>query len=141
MPPTHEWYGPIPGLLVYVTMIVISLTVFARRASFLVRLMMLGKPSVRWDQIGRRLKGVLVHVLGQGRLLTEFRAGLMHATIFWGFLILTVGTIEFFGKGFVDSFALPLISGQPYYLVPQDVFSIAVILAIGYAAFRRLVTK
>jgi len=141
MSPTHQWYGVVPGLLIYSAMIAVALAVFAHRAYFLFRLMMLGKPSVRWNEVGRRLRGVLLHVLGQGRLLMELRAGLMHATIFWGFLILTIGTIEFFGKGFVESFSLPLLSGRPYYLVVQDVFSVAVILAVSYAAFRRLVTK
>ena len=36
----------------------------------------------------------------------------MHATIFWGFVILTLGTIEFFGKGVTESFFLPLHVGH-----------------------------
>ena len=141
MSPTAQWYGVVPGWLIYSTMIVVALAVFGRRACFLFRLLRLGKPAVRWNEVRERLKGVLVHVLGQGRLLTELRAGLMHATIFWGFIILTLGTIEFFGKGFTESFFLPFLSGWPYYLVMQDVFSIAIIFAVSYAAFRRLVTK
>jgi Fe-S oxidoreductase len=141
VPATAQWYGFIPGWLIYDAVIVVALVVFVRRAYFLFRLITLGKPTVRWDEVGERLTGVLAHVLGQGRLLTEFRAGLMHGAIFWGFLILTLGTIEFFGKGFTESFFLPLMSGQPYFLVIQDFFSIAVMLAVSYAAFRRLVTK
>ena len=137
MSPTHQWYG----FLIFSLIIAVSLAIFAQRAFYLFRLMKLGKPAVRWDEVGQRFKGVLLHVLGQGRLLKEFRAGLMHATIFWGFVILTLGSIEFFGEGFTESFSLPLLSGRSYYLFMQDLFSVAVIVAIGYAAFRRIVTK
>ena len=100
MSPTHQWYG----FLIFSLIIAVSLAIFAQRAFYLFRLMKLGKPAVRWDEVGQRLKGVLLHVLGQGRLLTEFRAGLMHATIFWGFVVLTLGSIEYVGKGFTESF-------------------------------------
>src|SRR5258706_12734996 len=65
----------------------------------------------------------------------------MHAIIFWGFVVLTLGTVEFFGRGVTESFFLPLLSETPHYLVLQDLFSTLVILAVGYALFRRLVTK
>ena len=89
-----------------------------------------------------RLRSVIVNVLGQARLLRgDFWPGLMHATIFWGFCILTLGTIEFFGKGVTEAFYLPLLSNTPAYLILQDAFSLGVIVAIAYAMFRRLVTK
>jgi Fe-S oxidoreductase len=80
--------------------------------------------------------------VGQARLIGgDFWPGLMHATIFWGFIILTLGTIEFFGKGVHESFVLPFLSNTPGYLIVEDLFSVAVIAAVAYAAFRRLVTK
>ena len=65
----------------------------------------------------------------------------MHATIFWGFVILTLGTIEFFGKGVIEGFSLPLLSDAAPYLIAEDAFSVLVIVAVGYAMFRRLVTR
>jgi Fe-S oxidoreductase/nitrate reductase gamma subunit len=89
-----------------------------------------------------RLLSVIVNVLGQARLLRgDFWPGLMHATIFWGFCILTLGTLEFFGKGVTEAFYLPLLSNTAAYLILQDAFSLGVIAAIAYAMFRRLVTK
>jgi Fe-S oxidoreductase len=142
MSPTQQWYGPIPGWLPYSLVIAVALVLFFRRAYDLFRLLQTAKPVTRWDRIGERLNGVLVYVLGQKRLITgDLWPGLMHATIFWGFIVLTVGTLEFFGKGFAEPFVLPLVSGHPYFLVMQDLLSLGVILAVGYAAFRRLVTK
>src|SRR5712691_897362 len=142
MSPSHQWYGVIPGAVFFYALIVVAVVLFARRAAFLVRLMLIGKPAARCDHVPARLLSVIVHVLGQGRLLRgDFWPGLMHATIFWGFCVLTLGTIEFFGKGVTEAFYLPLLSNTPAYLILQDVFSLGVIAAIGYALYRRLVTK
>ncbi len=142
MSPTQAWYGMIPGWLAYDLVIVAALVLFFHRSYFLFRLLRTAGAAMRWDRIGERVRAVLVYVLGQKRLITgDLWPGLMHATIFWGFIVLTVGTIEFFGKGFTESFSLPLVSGQPYFLVMQDLLSLGVILAVGYAAFRRLVTR
>jgi len=142
MSPPHEWYGLIPGWLPFYALIVLAVALFARRVAYLFRLMTVGQPAVRWDDVPARLRAVLVYVLGQVRLLqNDFWPGLMHATIFWGFVILTVGTVEFFGQGVTEAFALPFLSGIPGYLVLQDVFDLAVIAAVSYAAFRRLVTR
>ena len=142
MSPSHQWYGFVPGWLPFYALIAIALVLFARRVDFLVRVMLTGKPAARWDKVPSRIRTVVVNVLGQARLLRgDFWPGLMHATIFWGFCILTLGTIEFFGKGMNEGFFLPLMSNHAGYLVLQDVFSLGVILAIGYAMFRRLVTR
>ncbi|MET0851213.1 MAG: (Fe-S)-binding protein [Candidatus Rokuibacteriota bacterium] len=142
MLPSHQWYGIVPGQLIFLAMIVVALALFARRAAYLIRLLLTGKPTVRWDAVPARLRGVMVYVLGQLRLISgDFAPGVMHAVIFWGFIVLTLGTVEYFGRGFVEWFGLPFLSDTPGYLILQDVFSVAVILAVGYAAFRRLVTR
>ena len=142
MSPSHHWYGVVPGWLLFYALLAVALALFARRAIYLVGLLTTGKPTVRWDHVPSRIRAVVVFVLAQFRLLSgDFWPGLMHATIFWGFMVLTLGTIEFFGKGVVESFRLPLLSDAPGYLILQDGFSVAVIAALAYAAFRRLVTR
>ena len=142
MLPPHQWYGVVPGWLIFYALIVVALGLFAWRVGYLVRIMLKGQPAARWDHVPARLQAVLVFVLGQLRLFrNDFWPGLMHATIFWGFLVLTVGTVEFFGQGVTEAFFLPGLSHTAPYLIVQDVFSLAVILAVAYAAFRRLVTR
>src|SRR5216684_8356267 len=142
MSPSHQWYGVIPGWLLFYALIIVALVLFGLRVAYLSRLMLQGKPAARWDNIPAGLRAVLVFVVGQLRLLRgDFWPGLMHATIFWGFCILTLGTIEFFGKGITESFYLPLLSNSPVYLILQDSFSLGVIAAIAYAAYRRIVNK
>ncbi|HYB42729.1 MAG TPA: hypothetical protein VEL75_13215, partial [Candidatus Methylomirabilis sp.] len=142
MSPSHQWYGILPGWVPFYALIAVALALFARRVSYLVRLMLKGKPDMRWDHLPARIGKVIVYVFGQARLIGgDFWPGLMHATIFWGFIVLTLGTIEFFGKGVSESFFLPFLSDTPAYLILEDVFSVAVIAAIAYAFFRRLVTR
>lgn len=142
MLPSHSWYGPLPGSLIFYAMIGAALVLFGRRVAYLLRLLLKGKPLPRWDHVPARVGRVVVYVFGQARLLSyDFWPGLMHATIFWGFVILTLGTIEYFGKGVSESFFLPLLSDSPLYLIAQDVFSVLVIVAIAYALYRRLVVR
>ena len=113
MLPSHQWYGIIPGGLLFYALIVAAAVLFGRRAFYLLRLLLKGKPLARWDHIPARVGRVIVYVFGQARLLAnDFWPGLMHATIFWGFVILTLGTVEFFGKAVTESFFLPAHVGH-----------------------------
>src|SRR5260370_4446211 len=142
MSPSHQSYGVAAVWLVFYALIAVALALFAWRAVFLVRVMLAGRPANRWDKIPARVLSVVVNVFGQARLIRgDFWPGLMHATIFWGFCILTLGTIEFFGKGVTEGFHLPFMSNTALYLILQDTFSLGVIVAIAYSAFRRIVTK
>jgi len=142
MLPSHQWYGIVPGSLLFYALIAAAAVLFGRRALYLLRLLMKGKPMARWDRVPARVGRVIVYVFGQARLLAnDFWPGLMHATIFWGFVVLTLGTVEFFGKGVTESFSLPFLSDTAPYLILEDAFSVLVIVAVGYAMFRRLVTR
>jgi Fe-S oxidoreductase len=142
MLPSHSWYGVLPGALIFYALIAAAAVLFLRRVVYLLRLLRKGQAMPRWDQVPARVGRVIVYVFGQARLLAnDFWPGLMHATIFWGFVILTLGTIEFFGKGVIEGFSLPLLSDAAPYLIAEDAFSVLVIVAVGYAMFRRLVTR
>ena len=143
MSPPHVWYGGVlPGAIFFYGLIVVALALFARRVVYLAQLVFKARPVQRLDHLPRRIRNVIVFVLAQLRLIGgDFWPGLMHATIFWGFMVLTLGSIEFLGKGVIESFELPFLSNTPGYLILEDVFSVAVIVALAYAAFRRVVTK
>ncbi|MGZ3441072.1 MAG: heterodisulfide reductase-related iron-sulfur binding cluster, partial [Polyangia bacterium] len=67
---------------------------------------------------------------------------LHHLGIFWGFLVVTLGTVELWANGLVGlSFTmLPSAIYQPLEW-GIDVFNLVVLIAIGYGFFRRLVIK
>src|SRR5215218_9943367 len=97
--------------------------IFARRARLLVRRLRMGKPSgvERADELPAGLRQEAVVVLGQRRLLQKLVPGLMHAFIFWGFLVL-FPTIAIPMIGIVDrESTLPWLGHQGWFALLVDV--------------------
>src|SRR5215210_4640072 len=61
---------------------------FSSRALQLYRIIRLGKPLGRFDDVPQRIRNEVVIVAGQRKLLQRLVPGLMHAFIFWGFVVL-----------------------------------------------------
>src|SRR5918992_5495909 len=77
-------------------------------------------------------------------MLRDRTAGAMHATIFWGFIVLTLGTIEILIQGVFPRFGFDDVLPRPLflgYVVTQDAFAVLVAAAVAYAYYRRLVLK
>src|SRR5262245_35965637 len=72
---------------------VIAVALFAHGVWRRMQLWRAGGPEHRFDRIPDRLRLVLTHVLGQVRVLSQAYPGIMHATMFWGFLALFMGTV------------------------------------------------
>lgn len=119
-------------------------------------------PAARFDDPGRRAGQVLRYVFGQARMFRYSAAGVAHAFIFAGFVVLALRTVILIARGFVgytpadllnlgfgvrpgpgfgfwlfDDDALP---GQLYLFV-KDVISVFVILGVGYFLYARLITR
>ena len=106
--------------------------------------MRLGKPEDRSDRTFARVWNVLRVGIGQTKILREPIAGAMHATIFWGFLVLTAGTVELLIAGVFPSFSYARFLPAPAYKgyeLSQDSFAVFVLGAIAFAYFRRLVLR
>ena len=81
------------------------------------RLWLGGRPEMRWDHIPTRVGLVIKYGLLQMRVLSQSYPGVMHATVFWGFLALFMGTV----LATIDyDFTLPLLGVKilkgPFYL-------------------------
>jgi hypothetical protein len=68
--------------------LIVAGALFGRRALLLYRLVRMGKPAARFADIPARVKAEAVVVVGQSKLLQRLVPGVMHALIFWGFLVL-----------------------------------------------------
>ena len=115
----------------------------------LVRFMWVGRPGIPVDRVPERLGSVVLYWLLQRKVMerptTPRKLGftsLHHLGIFWGFLVVTLGTVELWVNGlFGLSFTmLPAAVYQPLTWA-IDVFNLIVLIAIGYGFFRRLVIK
>ena len=133
--------GRVIGPLVLVLLLVVAVGAFARRTSLLLRLVKLGRPVERTDQVGARVKEEATVVLAQRKLLQRLTPGLMHAFIFWGFLVLLTTIVEAFGEVFTVHFAIPLIGRTGWLGLIQDVFMGLVIVGVCMAFFIRKVQR
>jgi len=115
--------------------------VFSRRAYLLYRLVRLGRPVQRFDDLPKRVEQEATVVLGQRKLLQRFGPGIMHAFIFWGFLILLTTIAEAVGEVFNRTFAIPLIGRTGWLGLIQDVFTVLVIVGIEMAIYFRKVQR
>ncbi len=112
----------------------VALAVFARNAWRLVAYLRLGRPDPeRFDDLRARFDDLGTFVLAQARMFRFTASGVMHALIFWGFLVLSLGTVELFGRGFSPGFAIPLVSDRPWFLFSQDLFAVLVLVGVAMA--------
>jgi len=135
--------GHFPSNLLFAVILVATLAFFVWTVRRLVAILKQGKPEERRDRMGQRRKAIVTYFFGQKSVLRE-PAGIGHFFIFWGFLVLSLGTLETFIYGFVPGFNYGLIFGATGYAIfgfLMDLFGAAVIVAIIAAAIRRFIVK
>jgi len=121
--------------------LIVAASLFGRRALLLYRLVRMGKPAARFGDIPGRARAEAVVVVGQSKLLQRLLPGLMHAAIFWGFLVL-LPTIVIAMIGAVDPHAtLPWLGSQGWYALLVDVFAVLVLAGVVTAFVIRKVQR
>jgi len=118
-----------------------AVALFARRAMLIYRLIRAGKPAARFDDLPARARAEAVVVIGQSKLLQRLLPGLMHAAIFWGFIVL-LPTIAIAMIGIVDKHTtLPWLGSQGWYALLVDVFALLVLAGVITAFVIRKVQR
>ena len=98
-------------------------------------------PDPRLDAPLARLKTVLVNGFLQRRMIRgEWRPGVMHAAIFAGFMILLARKLQLIAIGYDEGATYPGLAGHLFAAL-KDFVELAVLVACGYALYRRLVQK
>ena len=104
-----------------------------------------GRPDKRSGNFWKRIWSVVTQVFAQRRTLDETYPGIMHFTIFWGMLVLAVGT----ALATVDwdvthlFFGFQFLTGWVYiaFELALDILGLLVIVGLGMAIYRRYVTR
>lgn len=127
--------GAIVQLVLFLAVTGLGVYAFARAVIHRYMYVKLGQP-VDWDgRAKRNLRDFAVQVFGQTKLLKDRKSGLMHIVIFYGFIILQVGALDIIYKG-LSGRPLP-IPGYEAFVLLQEVTVTLVLIAMGYAAYRR----
>ena len=139
--PAQATYGPIPGRVLFALVSVLGVACFsyiiARRITPLLR----AAPDPRLDHLWSRVGRVLQFWLGQWKQPRYPLAGVLHITIFAGFLVLSFRSISLVLLGISERFAwLSNGAGNPYNII-KDYAATLVLLAVVIAAIRRLIFR
>jgi Fe-S oxidoreductase len=108
-----------------------------RKLAIVVRL----SKEPRWDRPLARIRTVVTNGVLQSRMVArEWKPGVMHAVIFVGFMTLLVRKVQLLCVGYDETFVYPGVAGGMFATF-KDGVEIAVLCAVGYALWRRLVQK
>jgi Fe-S oxidoreductase len=128
--------------LVFLIAFLCSIGYFLFSVRALVRILKLGKIENRFDNPVLRFKRMLIVAFGQSKLFREIVPGIMHAFIFWGFLVLLLAILESIGEGLFPGFSLRGLGPvYPPLIFMQDLFAGLVVLAVIMALYRRYVAR
>ena len=127
---------------ILITMIVVAgFTGFFYFARIKLRIVRALQSQNRWDRFLTRMKKVITFGFLQSRMIADdWKPGVMHTVIFWGFTTLLFRKIQLIVIGYDELFTYPFLAGG-WYAAFKDGIELAVMAAVIYALFRRLVLK
>jgi Fe-S oxidoreductase len=132
----------------FILLLAASVAFFARTIWLFGRALATGTadPRPRIDDLVGRFADVGIYFFGQKKVAEEgpqHRTSKHHLFIFWGFLIITIATVDVIVSSAIPGVSLALLPDllyQPLYLV-IDVFNGIVLLMIIWAVIRRTLVK
>lgn len=144
--PSREVFWNISYHWLLYPLLILTLAIFAIGIYRRIRLWRSGMSENRFDRFGQRLAGLLKFGIAQVRVLKERYPGVMHLSIFVGFVLLLIGTatVSF------DYDVWGLIFGQAsfirgnfylYFSLVLDLAGVLAIIGLLFAIFRRYIQR
>lgn len=121
-----------------------AFTLFAMRAKELVALLFtFSKPGPKIENIPARVNAVVMDVLLQRGIMRKIGPGIAHFMIFWGFIIITIGTVEMMVEGVFHGANMEALSFSLFsrYQFLADILALGVLLGVCFGFFRRFVLR
>jgi Fe-S oxidoreductase len=134
--------------VIFILLLAASLAFFARTTWIFGRAVFAGVPDPRprLDDIGARIADIGIYFFGQKKVAEvgpQHQKSWHHLFIFWGFLIITIATIDIFVSGVIPGVSLALLPGfiyKPLYTA-IDVMNLIVLAVIVWAFIRRTIVR
>ena len=107
------------------------------------RIFAVARPSRPFANVPRRVVSLVEYALAQRKMFRDLRAGLLHAGIFWGFVLLTIGTANIVTGGLVQAVISWPLDGALWVAVSamQNIVAVIVLASIVWAFERRLISR
>ncbi|NNC94171.1 MAG: 4Fe-4S dicluster domain-containing protein [Chitinophagales bacterium] len=129
--------------IIFLIVLVATLGFFAYTSWKILRVLKAAKPIDRFDNIGERLRITLLVAFGQSKILRKPIAGILHALVWWGFLVITIGTVEMIIDGLAGTDRSLAVLGPVYNFITAsgEVFAFIIILSVILFLARRYIIK
>lgn len=101
----------------------------------------LGKKEEFEQKKDERIRNIMINVFGQKKLLKDKKSGTIHVMFFYGFLLVQFGAIDFIIKGIIPGAHLPLGPLYEPFKFFQEIVTLAILVAVGWAFYRRYIEK
>ena len=129
------------NIAVYAIVFLAAMAFFGWSSYRQFRLITIGKPDNRFNEIGRRIWNMLLYAFGQRRVVSR-PFGINHFVLFWCFMILLLANAEFLFNGvfpdFISLSKLPAVANFTLSFI-FDIVSILALLTVCIAIIRRLI--
>ncbi|MDC3414956.1 (Fe-S)-binding protein [Aquibacillus sp. 3ASR75-11] len=127
--------------LLFLAVTVYGLYLFVRVVRTRIAYIKLGK-KVEFDgEIKKRFEKIWIYVFGQKKLLKDKKSGAIHVMMFYGFLLVQFGAIDFIVKGLSPGSNLPLGPFYPGFTFFQELVTLTILVAVVWAFYRRYIEK
>lgn len=148
MIPTREilWNISLAGRVAIYVLLALPVGFLAYGLARRIRTWQRGQPVHRFDHLGSRIWGTITKSILHGRIVRRgnIYGGVMHVNLFWGFVLLFIGTIIVMVQDDIAGpfFGINFYSGNFYlgYKLVMNVAGLALIVGVLMAFYKRLVT-
>ena len=127
--------------ILFIISLAITLGVFAYSANRIIQFFRLTKAGFPIRNIGQRLKITWDVAIAQSKILRNRIAGFFHAMTFWGFILITIGSIEMVFDGILGTERLFSALGPVYDVIIGlgDFFGLFIFISIIIFLARRTI--
>ncbi len=101
----------------------------------------LGQKEAFDKRIKERFQRIWENVFGQKKLLKDKKSGIIHVIFFYGFILVQFGALDFIIKGLLPDRGLPLGKAYPVFTFFQEIVTLMILIAVGWAFYRRYIEK
>jgi Fe-S oxidoreductase len=124
----------------FTLLLLASFSFFAYSIRNIISYLKIGKPENRTNNIRQRIINTIEIAFLQFKLFRSRFAGILHASIFWGFCVLLLLVIEGLIEGYNPNFSFAFL-GKFYsaITITQDFFGYLVLAVVIFSMFRRYI--
>ena len=126
--------------LIFLATLLVTLLAFGYTTRRYVGFFKITRGGFPVKQIGRRIGVMLEVAIGQTKIFRRPILGLLHALVFWGFLVILIGSIEMVIDGLTGTERVLSFLGVVYNIIiaSGDIFALVIALAIIIFLARRI---